>query len=1603
MTDLRGGGFGAPGLDIFGTNQGGFGKYSLGSAGEDIAYFDKVEAQIAWQNGKLGDQAYLGALATYADSREKGTTEYLRAIDELEETKWSVDRNRIVRKVNDAATLGARAAALLDLAGLDRKHLSTMSRGNEAYEEQRARIDESMQQVRAAKWGEVVQRFNDGRVSYDEMIGQARRYASMARGEPDQQTYQDHIREFTDRKLDADIGEAQTRWSKDPTKGAADAVMALYQRRLGGMDQSSPFYKSVADAQSAFMESVKQQTDATQDADMAMRRQSGAVSDHEWLEYLAKEVNDEPRGSATRISARDRFLQESFSITEGRLRFGVSTGERSPSELLQFYRSSQALMDPSAERWREIQGRINELQNTALDSIAIGPEFRRGGFSGHFVTPGGPVPNRGGFISQFDGSTFAGTNCGMASAAMLAWAVSGGKVRVSGGDMRRYSGDREGGTWVDDVDRALGATGIKATQYTGMAYASFRKKIAAGQPALLTGTSAMLGPYNHGYNGAHSIYVDSIKVTDDGVFYFVMDPLGRAGYRGEWIPEKFIQAFSWQGTTQGTQGSAVFAGRAGGQRRVSGQLPPPPFQAFDTDYEGRSTVGRGGGTSREEAGPRQDWSKGKPTRERGAKKGEGAVADFLAAVDAMGQRAKDRGAVLSPTAKVASELDPDERRTYAREMLRTYKGDAQRAAIEWFTGEAPAEDPADWNGQERFYANGVGGQMGYERVKRGRAPQPGTTGAPLAVPGDIAAQIIGGAEPTEQAPPLDPNLKKMARGILNELGVPATPDMQRAIAAWIVAENGGGQVDGNNPLRLMTAGQNDLPGQLGKGRDGAATFGSLEEGIAAAADTIKHDAPGLVGSLRSNDPEGVLRAVADSGWSEDQDFGRSIVAAYNQQPGGRVIANVGPALIGGPTDLADATQRNPELAELTDVDPSDETQMAWFGINKDRAKDAAMRGANTMLFHTPAGDDIQIPLTSNIAKDILSLNFTYVTAGAPDNGTGDALIEEAKADAMQVAADIDLADATRFMAESQRRRDSALASGDLARAHNLGIGMVRQINAVMGLGVDETPDVAQNKNIGLDPSDIEKIAGWIEAAKGDTFNRLIDAGIVHATNIFADPITGYGARGVPTGYVGSVEMTVDSFMEQGPDGTVEIHHNEPTIKGYDEKAFTFTTIENADGSKVTVPSYQRDGSRLHVTYGGMDIWQPVEKYTESGIVFYERDYTGRDAQLATRQRQAPEQTIQDQLVGLISHIGSSTGANVAGPASAPDPRSAVLVPRGTLTPGENGMPNVQQIGLIDPVSGQRLTWISLDGGTWLGWSGANAGRQPPGIVLTSGQTRASMKDGTLMVGEQPYDATRDGPITQYVHWYGQPGFEDDRAPSDAGNGVGAPQSDYLFRTAKLNENGTWSLDTTLEAREQVVVGMMSRDAYQAALRADELKSDPSAGMAWLGWNRARANARQAQNAAAYTAYDAITASARTLAPLPSAGLAAGFLPPDPIALAKLAASSVDRSTARVQARSEATDAASQAARAQVQLVEARVEAQQARAVEAQVKARAVTPIKPAPQPTPRFSDPIVRPPSQPAPRPSPAPAPRPPRAGQTGTTIKPPKTQTPYLPPNYPG
>jgi hypothetical protein len=118
-------------------------------------------------------------------------------------------------------------------------------------------------------------------------------------------------------------------------------------------------------------------------------------------------------------------------------------------------------------------------------------------------------------------------------------------------------------------------------------------------------------------------------------------------------------------------------------------------------------------------------------------------------------------------------------------------------------------DTSKWTATDRFYVNGVATQLGYGSVVKG-GTEIITPGKPMTIPG----AVIGSQGPVspnragQVTPMIEGTLTgDVAKAMLGQLGIVATPDIVRAMSSWIEQHtNSQGKLANNNPMGLRVTG-----------------------------------------------------------------------------------------------------------------------------------------------------------------------------------------------------------------------------------------------------------------------------------------------------------------------------------------------------------------------------------------------------------------------------------------------------------------------------------------------------------------------------------------------------------------------------------------------------------------------------------------------------------------------------------------------------------------------------------------------------------------------------------------------------------------------------
>jgi len=213
-------------------------------------------------------------------------------------------------------------------------------------------------------------------------------------------------------------------------------------------------------------------------------------------------------------------------------------------------------------------GTLHVQDVAAVHGVAVAaPEAPSPGYTPRFVTQTDERP--------------PWNDCLWASGVMLLDKWTHGRVTPQRETLRRSSGDSVGGSLFSDLARAVTRQYGWRPKYSPdggerLTWSDLLERLASGGGAVLDGDYGRLGSpftrwdvsYARNPNASgHSVYVE--RYDERANRMWLMDPLGRNGYSGEWVPEARVHAFVWK------RGAFVYAmpTAAPPQRSLTGYVP----------------------------------------------------------------------------------------------------------------------------------------------------------------------------------------------------------------------------------------------------------------------------------------------------------------------------------------------------------------------------------------------------------------------------------------------------------------------------------------------------------------------------------------------------------------------------------------------------------------------------------------------------------------------------------------------------------------------------------------------------------------------------------------------------------------------------------------------------------------------------------------------------------------------------------------------------------------------------------------------------------------------------------------------------------------------
>src|SRR3954471_17154812 len=172
------------------------------------------------------------------------------------------------------------------------------------------------------------------------------------------------------------------------------------------------------------------------------------------------------------------------------------------------------------------------------------------------LEPPRPLPGyRPAFVTETDSRPW--TDCLWASGAMLLDKWTNGRVTVTRQQLRAASGDHAGGSQFRDMKRAFAKYGfdLRFSPDGGdaMTWGQLLRRLGKGAGAVVLGDDHKLPGWfarwdyafwkKKGEKDNHALYIERYDRKHGRVW--LMDPLARGDWQGEWISAWAIQQFTW--------------------------------------------------------------------------------------------------------------------------------------------------------------------------------------------------------------------------------------------------------------------------------------------------------------------------------------------------------------------------------------------------------------------------------------------------------------------------------------------------------------------------------------------------------------------------------------------------------------------------------------------------------------------------------------------------------------------------------------------------------------------------------------------------------------------------------------------------------------------------------------------------------------------------------------------------------------------------------------------------------------------------------------------------------------------------------------------------
>lgn len=215
------------------------------------------------------------------------------------------------------------------------------------------------------------------------------------------------------------------------------------------------------------------------------------------------------------------------------------------------------------------------------------------------LEPPRPLPGyRPDFVTETDSLPW--TDCLWASGAMLLDKWTNGEVKVTRQQLRSLSRDHRGGSTLADLQAAYAKLGFRLAYSPDggerISWSQLLRRLEAGAGAVMLGNDSAL-PRRYGRwdpefwkqtdpeKDNHAVYIERYDRWRGRVW--LMDPLARGDWRGEWISVRALRKFAW---TSGGALSVAITPTARPAPFSGVKVAPPAVSVTATAVEARWTV-----------------------------------------------------------------------------------------------------------------------------------------------------------------------------------------------------------------------------------------------------------------------------------------------------------------------------------------------------------------------------------------------------------------------------------------------------------------------------------------------------------------------------------------------------------------------------------------------------------------------------------------------------------------------------------------------------------------------------------------------------------------------------------------------------------------------------------------------------------------------------------------------------------------------------------------------------------------------------------------------------------------------------------------------------